>query len=164
MDTISASSPKGCGVTSDIHVDSSFDPMKIPSGFPVHPMASASPSGSYLLSGNAIQVSCYGSVDGSVLADATATVAISDTLTTDGPVREGVTRGYFLTSKFRNGANVSARIVSPVLPYETFEPADPAMTMERGHPLTLLMTGSADSPSDSAWKLRCGIPIELLQS
>src|SRR5206468_9462546 len=76
-----------------------------------------------------------------------------DTLTTDGPVREGIVRGYFIPDTFRGGgmndADVSVRMVSPVLPYASFGLGAPPMTVELGHPFTLLIEGSGSAMADA---------------
>jgi hypothetical protein len=111
-------------------------------------LAQASVSGNYSLSSNQIS----GELDGMAYAYphslATAQITFSDTLTTEGPARTGIVRGIFEPSTFRYGGVVSASLVSPVFPYQTFGPSAPTMTFELGQPFTLMIVGSALTSSD----------------
>jgi hypothetical protein len=150
---VSDSNPTHCSVAGDIHIDTSADRMEIPTQLGSQSIASASAYGSYSLSGNQVSGEARGVLAGYYLASATTTVTISDTLTTDGPVREGIVRGYFSPSTFNGGgtesANVSVRLVSPVLPYAAFGFGAPPMTVELGHPFTLLIEGSGRAGGDA---------------
>ncbi|MFL6448720.1 MAG: PEP-CTERM sorting domain-containing protein [Bryobacteraceae bacterium] len=112
--------------------------------------ASASTSGSYLLSANGISGTIHANAAGYPMSDATAQIELKDTFTTAGPVRQGLVAGYFSTdfSHYAGGGGTS--ILSPALSRYTSSGSgsDASIPFTLGQPFTLDILSSAYSRSD----------------
>lgn len=113
-------------------------------------LAQASTSATYSLSGNTFAFDLEAHAYAYELSEATASVTLIDTLTTAGPVRTGVIRGFFYPGYFRYGGSLGYGIDFADKPstWSTFTEEAPLIYTTLGQPFTLTAHVYANALSD----------------
>lgn len=111
--------------------------------------AQAHTSASYSLSGNTFAFDLAAQAYAYELSGAVASVTLTDTFTTAGPIRTGIIRGFYDPSHFRYGGILRYGIDFPGrIQYETFTERAPTMYITLGQPFTLTSYAYAETSSD----------------